>query len=171
MIISIYLRPLVIEDALTSFAWRNDPQIWTFTMKKMTRYITAEIETAWLQGILDQPDQANFAICVKELDTYIGNIRIVDIKDKGAEIHLFIGNKLYWRKGVGYQAIMQIIRYGFFEINLENIWLRVHPTNIAALHVYEKAGFEITGHDNEFIIMNLTKTKFMAMEDSNKKIP
>jgi RimJ/RimL family protein N-acetyltransferase len=168
MTISIYIRPLVVEDALTSYLWRNDPQIWAYTMKKMTRYITTEIETAWLQGSLGRTDQANFAICVKELDTYIGNIRLVDIQDQKAEIHLFIGNKLFWRKGVGYQAIILILIHGFLEINLENIWLRVHPANISALRVYEKTGFEITGHDNEFIIMNISREKFLDMEESNK---
>jgi diamine N-acetyltransferase len=168
MIISIYIRPLVIEDAQTSYLWRNDPQIWAYTMKKMTRYITPEIETAWLQGNLGRTDQANFAICVKELDTYVGNIRLVDIQDQTAEIHLFIGNKLFWRKGIGYQAIMLALRHGFLEINLENIWLRVHPANISALHIYEKAGFKITGHDNEFIIMNISRKKFLDMEESNK---
>ena len=164
MIISIYIRPLVIRDALTSYMWSNDPQIWNYTMKKMTRYISPEIETEWLRECLTHTDQANFAICVRELDTYIGNVRLVDVKDKTAEVHIFIGNKLYWGKGIGYQAIIQILEYGFFEAELESVFLRVHPANISAIRVYEQAGFEIKGRDEGFIVMDISKREFIERQ-------
>lgn len=164
MIISIYLRPLTIEDAKISYVWRNDPQIWRYTMFKANHYISVEVETAWLQGVLNKPDNAIFAICVKELDTYIGNVRLINIHDKGAEFHLFIGNKLYWGKGAGYQATVLALKFAFFELGLEKIWLHVHPANIPALSIYEKVGFEITGNENGYIRMDLSKSQFVATD-------
>jgi len=165
MTISVYIRPLVIEDASVSYAWRNDPLIWVYTGYKPTHYISSEIETAWLREKLAKPDQLRFAICVKELNTYIGNIQLLDITDHDAELHLFIGNKLYWGKGIGYQATVQMIRYGFLIKELDEIYLKVHPANIAAITVYEKAGFEITGKANDLITMSVTKTKFVQLEN------
>jgi diamine N-acetyltransferase len=164
MTISVYIRPLVLEDAQTSYLWRNDPQIWVYTKFRTVQRITPRMETAWLQENLDKPDQCRFAICVKELDTYVGNIQLLDIQDRRAELHLFIGNKLYWGKGIGYQATMLILRYAFFYKDLENLYLRVHPANIPALSLYEKAGFEITGEKEGFVKMSISKKKFMVLE-------
>lgn len=168
MILSVYIRPLVLEDAQTSYLWRNDPQVWTFTKFKPTQRITPKMEAAWLQDNLNRPDQVRFAICLKELDTYIGNIQLLDIKHDRAELHLFIGNKLYWGKGIGYQATMLILRYAFFYRKLESLYLRVHPANIPALSVYEKAGFEITGETEGLVKMNISKNKFVALEQMVK---
>lgn len=168
MTISVYIRPLVIEDAQVSYAWRNDPDVWTYTGFKATRYITPQIETEWMQGALNRPDQSRFAICVKELDTYIGNVQLLDIRGQRAEMHIFIGNKLYWGKGIGYQATALILRYGFYERNLETIYLKVHPANIPAISIYEKAGFEITGKDNNHILMSISKEKFTALEQNGQ---
>jgi len=165
MTISVYIRPLVIEDALVSYAWRNDPLIWIYTGYKPTSYISAEAETKWLQTQLNKTNQARFAICVKELNTYIGNVQLLDITEHDAELHLFIGNKLYWGKGIGYQATVQMIRYGFLVKELDLIYLKVHPANISALSVYEKAGFEITGKQNDLICMSITKSKFVTLEN------
>ncbi|MGN8068879.1 GNAT family N-acetyltransferase [Mucilaginibacter sp. 22184] len=165
MTISVYIRPLVLEDAQTSYLWRNDPQIWTFTKFKATKRITSRMETAWLQDNLRKPDQIRFAICLKGLDTYIGNIQLLDIQQNKAELHLFIGNKLYWGKGIGYQATMLILKYAFFFKDLESLYLRVHPANIPALSIYEKAGFEITGEKDGLVMMSISKKKFIAHED------
>jgi diamine N-acetyltransferase len=110
-------------------------------------------------------NQARFAICVKELNTYIGNVQLLDITEHDAELHLFIGNKLYWGKGIGYQATVQMLRYGFLVKELDIIYLKVHPANISALSVYEKAGFEITGKQNDLICMSITKSKFITLEN------
>lgn len=168
MTISIYIRPLVLEDAQTSYLWRNDPQIWTFTKFKATKRITSKMEAAWLQDNLRKPDQIRFAICLKELDTYIGNIQLLDIHLQRAELHLFIGNKLFWGKGIGYQATILILRYAFFYRELESLYLRVHPANIPALAIYEKAGFEITGEKDGLVAMSISKKKFLALERLGK---
>jgi len=165
MTISIYIRPLVVEDALVSYAWRNDPLIWIYTGYKPVNYITAVIETAWLQDELLKENQARFAICVKELNTYVGNIQLLDITAHDAELHLFIGNRLYWGKGIGYQATAKILNYGFLIKELDLIYLKVHPSNISAIAVYEKAGFEITGKQNDLICMSITKSKFIAAQN------
>lgn len=163
MTISVYLRPLILSDALTSFQWRNDPEIWVYTKFKPTMYITPEIETEWLRENLNNPDQSRFAICLKELDTYIGNVQLLDITECGGELHLFIGNKLYWGKGVGYQATMLLLRYAFMERNLELVYLRVHPANIPAISIYEKAGFEITGKEDGLIRMAALKKNILKL--------
>jgi diamine N-acetyltransferase len=169
MIISIYIRPLVVEDALISYSWRNDPKVWIYTGFKPTHFISPEAETAWLKEQLAKPNQARFAICVKELNTYIGNVQLLDIKDGCAELHLFIGNKLFWGKGIGYQATVQMISYGFRNLQLDRIYLKVHPANISALSIYEKAGFVITGKENDLICMSISKNKFFALEKSNNR--
>jgi diamine N-acetyltransferase len=170
MIISIYIRPLKVEDARISYLWRNDPAIWTYTGFKASGTITEEMETEWLRNNLDRTDQSRFAICVKELDTYIGNVQLLNIQGRTAELHLFIGNKLYWGKGVGVQATILMLRYGFIERKLEVIYLKVHPANIAAVSVYEKAGFEITGKDDGHITMSITQDRFIELESSFKMV-
>lgn len=166
MIIPIYIRPLILEDAKTSYLWRNDPSIWTYTGFKASHTITEEMETDWLRNNLNKPDQSRFAICVKGLDNYIGNVQLLDFQGKTAELHLFIGNKLYWGKGIGFQATVLILKYGFFERKLEVIYLKVHPSNIAAVSVYEKAGFQITGKDDGFITMSISFDRFAQLEPS-----
>ena len=161
MTVSVYIRPLALEDAQTSYLWRNDPQVWTYTNFRVTQRITSKMETAWLQENLNKPDQIRFAICLKELDTYVGNIQLLDIKDKTAELHLFIGNRLYWGKGIGYQATMLVLKYAFFYKELESLHLRVHPANIPALYIYEKAGFEITGEVDGLVKMKILKKNFI----------
>lgn len=58
-----------------------------------------------------------------------------------------------------------MIRYGFLIKELDEIYLKVHPANIAAITVYEKAGFEITGKVNDLITMSITKSKFVCLQN------
>lgn len=170
MTISIYIRPLELADASTSYKWRNDSQIWTYTDFKPSSYITEEVEKAWLREKLAQADERRFAICVEGLDTYIGNIQLLKITNQCAELHLFIGNRLYWGKGVGYQATLLTVKYGFEKLYLDNIYLDVHPANIPALALYEKAGFEIARKNERFIGMQLSRARFLATHYADRNL-
>jgi diamine N-acetyltransferase len=160
MTLLVYIRPLELKDAQTSYLWRNNSELWIYTGFKPQGYVTPEMETEWLMGTLNKPDQSRFAICVKELDTYIGNVQLLNINEQSAELHLFIGNKQYWNMGIGYQATKLIVEYGFFKKRLKEIYLKVHPANISALYLYEKAGFKITGKKEGLILMTITKEAY-----------
>ncbi|ADY51395.1 GCN5-related N-acetyltransferase [Pseudopedobacter saltans DSM 12145] len=157
----IYLRPLVPEDAKISYQWRNDPRIWEFTEFKPTSIITEEIETKWLEAKLKKANDQRFAICLSDTNQYIGNIQIIDIESNKGEFHLFIGEKQFWRKGIGMNAAKLILQYGFFDMKLEMIFLFVHKNNTAALSIYDKLGF-ITVHKrhNQFKMV-LTKSMYL----------
>ncbi len=137
----IYIRPLKKEDALTSFRWRNNPDIWKFTGSKPDKIITPEIELNWIQKVLKEKDSKRFAICLKENNKYIGNVQLTNIRNRTAEFHIFIGEQEFWGKGIGTETTKLLLKYAFEELNLKQIYLYVNPKNIAAIKSYEKCGF------------------------------
>ncbi|MCX2449917.1 GNAT family protein [Pedobacter sp. PLR] len=159
---SVYIRPLVLEDARTSCNWRNDPDIWAFTEVKPDRFISPEMEEEWLKSKLANTNEKRFAICVEENDQYIGNIQLLDIDAETASYHVFIGEKTFWGKGISQKATNLLLSYAFSDLGLKMVSLEVHPLNIPAWTVYKKIGFLPVGNNTEtgFIKMRLKKTEF-----------
>jgi len=148
----IYIRPLQIEDALTSYKWRNDPDIWKFTGSKPDRKITPDIELDWIRKVMKEENSKRFAICLKRNDKYIGNVQLTNIEDGVAEFHIFIGEKKHWGKGIATQATNQILKIVNYKLNLNEVYLFVKPENIAAVKVYQKIGFKKTDKPGEMRI-------------------
>lgn len=155
----VFLRPLVIADAMTSFQWRNNPEVWKFTPFRPSAPITAEMETKWLSEILLREDQKRFAICLTDTERYIGNVQLINIADGVAEFHLFIAEMDCWGKGIGSQATSLILDYGFNTLHLDKILLDVNPENSGAVAIYKKLGFKETGYEGGFIRMELHRNE------------
>lgn len=129
---SVYIRPLQIEDAAISYKWRNNPKIWRFTGNRPDIVVTHEMEKEWLQQVLERPNEKRFAICLKENDTYIGNIYFTDIEDGKALIHIFIGDIENWGRRRAFEAIVQLGIYGFTELKLHTIEAEIDNKNISS---------------------------------------
>ncbi|RLD71458.1 MAG: N-acetyltransferase [Bacteroidetes bacterium] len=145
--VNIYLRPLKEEDALTSYKWRNDPEVWRLTGSRPDIVITPEIETSWIKKVLKDPTCRRFAICIAGSDEYIGNVQLTNITKQDAEFHIFIGEKKYWGRGIGYKATIELSRITRKHLSLKQIYLYVKPENTAAVKIYEKAGFRFVGEE------------------------
>jgi len=155
----VYLRPLKIEDAQISFKWRNDPSIWVYTGFVPNKKVTAKIEKKWLAMVLNKVDELRMAICINETNEYIGNVQLRNINIDSAEFEVFIGEKKCWRKGIGYEVTMKMLKIAFFELKLLSVFLYVHPDNIGALECYKRAGFEFSSR-NELVKMVASSAKF-----------
>lgn len=80
-------------------------------------------------------------------DHLIGTIGFYDVHQEwqSAEYGIAIGEAAYRGKGYGTEATRLMIAYGFLELNLHRIWLRVIDTNIGGIKAYEKSGFTYEG--------------------------
>jgi len=153
--VKIYIRPLRESDALVSYKWRNDPVVWALTGSRPDRHITHDIELEWIRRVLQDKTARRFAICIADTNEYIGNVQLTEISTDDANLHIFIGEKDYWGKGVSTQATGLILRYGFNELNLKNILLEVNKENLSAIKSYEKNGFKIISTSHKVIKMQI----------------
>jgi RimJ/RimL family protein N-acetyltransferase len=163
---SIFLRPLALDDAATSYKWRNNPEVWKYSLFNPSVPISLEQESAWLEDVLKRTDQKRFAICLTKNEKYIGNIQLIAIVDQHAEFHLFIGDENYWGKGIGTKATKLILDYAFLTLNLNYIRLDVNKNNVAALKIYTRQGFIELDNLESHLAMKLTRNDYLA----NKKL-
>lgn len=56
-----------------------------------------------------------------------------------------IGEREYWGKGYGTDAMRLAVRYAFVELNLRRVSLGLHAYNERALKSYQKVGFKLEG--------------------------
>lgn len=159
----IYLRPLAITDAELAAKWRNNPKIWAFTKHRSEQQVSPEIEREWIAKVIARPNERRFAICLKRSGLYIGNIQLVDIREKNAHFHIFIGEEKFWGKGIAWQATAQLLRYAFSELQLDTVMLDVHHRNQAALSLYRKTGFKQINYGSLFIDMILTRQEYFQL--------
>jgi RimJ/RimL family protein N-acetyltransferase len=140
-----YLSPIRVEDAPRYTEWLADPEI-AVNLTLMTRIITLPME----REALDRLARSNetFAIVARgEPDRLIGNCGLHQVNqiDGTAECGIFIGDKTYWNRGYGTEALTLLLDFAFSVLNLRNVMLLVFEYNRRAIRCYEKAGFREIG--------------------------
>jgi RimJ/RimL family protein N-acetyltransferase len=87
-----------------------------------------------------------FSIRALAEDRFIGFVGLwVDLVHAEAWVGIGIGEREFWGKGYGTDAMRVILRYAFTELNLFRVTLGVHEYNPRAQRSYEKAGFRLEG--------------------------
>jgi RimJ/RimL family protein N-acetyltransferase len=61
------------------------------------------------------------------------------------ELGITIGDKEYWGKGCGKDAVRLLLDYGFRLRNVRRIWLSTSANNARAIRCYEACGFILEG--------------------------
>ena len=162
----VRLRALELSDLERVYSWIND--------REVTRYIAARYplsradEERWLRG--SSPNSfgggVQLAIEVKAGEVkdgeakngagkdgetnesaHIGNIDLVEVQpeDRKAGLGVMIGDKDYWSNGYGTDAVVTILRFAFYEMNLNRVWLHAFDFNERAQACYRKCGFQEEG--------------------------
>ena len=132
-----YLSPLDINDAEKYTEWLNDLEVTQNLGPLYNGILTVEKEK---ELITELSKNHNYSIIDIKTNEIIGNCGFIEIDNinQTAEIGIFIGNKNYWNKGYGTEAMQLLLDYGFKALNLHNIMLKVYPFNVNAIKLYEK---------------------------------
>jgi RimJ/RimL family protein N-acetyltransferase len=139
----VNLRAVEMSDLERYAAWFNDPEVTRFLNKRYLFSLAAE--EAWLRENTGKPlsyDHVAFAIDTKD-GVHIGSIAFhkAASEDRRAELGITIGDKAYWSRGYGTDAMRALMRFGFDEMNLYRIELTVDARNERAQACYRKCGF------------------------------
>ena len=104
-----YLAPMRIEDAEKYAVWANDQEV-SEHLNFASSIIGLEAERIIIDRI---SKEHNYAIVDSETDELIGSMGLMSINhiNRTAELGIFIGNKAYWSKGYGTEAMCLLINY------------------------------------------------------------
>lgn len=165
------LRTLEKKDLKRSFVWLKDPSVNMYLSHNFRDY-TEEQELKWFEFVQSSNNDVVFAI--EDIDTHlhIGNCALhkIDWEKESCEVGIVIGEKNYWNKGYGSDAIKSIINFALYKLNLGSIKLDVYRYNRRAINVYRKCGFKLiqiekrnhfyNGKYWDTLLMGLKKTEF-----------
>lgn len=147
-----YLSPIDPEDSEIFTRWLNDQEV-TDNLTLASLSVSLKKEREILERLAAEH---NYSIIDAATDSIIGNCGFMDLDylNRTAEIGIFIGEKSYWNKGYGSEAISLLIDYGFNKLDLHNIMLKVYAFNERAVRCYEKIGFRRIGRRRESVRRN-----------------
>jgi RimJ/RimL family protein N-acetyltransferase len=139
----VVLRAIEREHLPNYVAWLNDTTVLTYLGSY--RPMALAQEEQWYEDMLKDPTRCSFAIEIE--GRHIGGCGLerIDSRNASAELGLFIGVPELWDKGLGRDTLRTLLRYGFEQLNLNRICLRVFEGNERAIHLYEKVGFRHEG--------------------------
>ena len=141
---TVYLRPFEPEDAEIAAAWMNSREV-TRTVSR-SRPWSIEQEREFLRNAISERAMT-LGIALKETDELIGGSGLMDINHlhRRAEFGTMIGLPEHWGKGIGTEVTRLMCTFGFEDLNLNRIYLRVAAANEGGITAYERAGFRREG--------------------------
>ncbi|MCB0204635.1 MAG: GNAT family N-acetyltransferase [Caldilineae bacterium] len=147
------LRP---ADAAVIARWHDDSWFVRLINANPARpQAESQIQT-WIDEMLKREDAFLFAVRLTETDELIGWIELDGVLWNGSSTMLGIafGDRAYWDRGYGTEAMELALHFAFDELNLHRVGLNVYGYNERAIALYKKLGFTYEGAQREFLHRN-----------------
>jgi diamine N-acetyltransferase len=149
----IKLRALTKADIDKTLQWHNREDIRKLYLGHPFP-VNREMEETWYDKILySNVPITVFGIELLSDEKLIGLTILKDINliNRAAELAIFIGDKDARGKGCALDATLQTLAFGFNDLGLERISLKVLVENSTAIKLYEKCGFIEEGRMRKFV--------------------
>ncbi len=170
----VTLRPGDESDIYLLYKWYNDDEL-----NKLAGWSNSKVTTSKLRYNMSRSfgyDPMNLMIDNEE-GTPIGTIQLYDFneQDKNCKLGIRIGDRAYWSKGYGADAVRTLLEYAFMKIDIYRVTLKVYEYNERAVKCYLKCGFQYEGRtrqsayiDGKYydeIIMGALKSDFIELKE------
>jgi RimJ/RimL family protein N-acetyltransferase len=129
--------------------WARDSEYWRLGAGDAARLFSAKKTKTWIEKDIEEASPNDFFFTIRTLtdDRLIGIIALDDINWAQGEsfVGIGLGEREFWGKGYGTDAMRLILRYAFTELNLRRVSLNVFGYNQRGIRSYEKCGFKHEG--------------------------
>ena len=173
----VRLRAYEKSDLDAVMKWITDEEVTDFLGSGMLTYPLSSIaEEKFIEAAAKPSDtEKTFVIEALAERKYIGAITFHAINwiNRSAGIGIVIGDKSFWGRGYGTDAMRVMMRLGFDKMNLHRLWLHVYDYNQRAIASYDKCGFKregllrqdrfYRGRYHDTIVMSILADEYRAL--------
>jgi RimJ/RimL family protein N-acetyltransferase len=170
--------PQATADAFNR--WQRDSEYFRLLASEASYPYSVRAIKSWIEKDVekDPPSFSLFLIRTLEDNRLIGETGLDAVRDGRGDtfVGIGIGEREYWGKGYGTDAMRIILRYAFMELNLHRVSLDVFEYNPRAIRSYEKAGFKHEGRSRgvlhragrrwDLIYMGILRSEWEAQQAS-----
>lgn len=151
---SVVLRPPIPSDAEDRWSYGDDPELWRLYGEE-PRQLTFEAATHAF-GVALNADPNVWGWVFEADGKAVGHARLTLLESGTHTARYAVGifNRAYWGRGIGTEATRLILQFGFEQLGLHRIELRVVEYNQRAIRSYEKCGFVREGLDRDTVFLD-----------------
>jgi RimJ/RimL family protein N-acetyltransferase len=157
------LRPMKQDDIARQHQFDQDLELYGLDCA-LPRVSPVETAQAFYETrTKPDPDLAPFAI---EADgKYIGYCGLRNLQDRhgNLELGILIGDRQYWGRGYGRDAVRLLLRCAFHSLGARRVGLTTHAKNERALRCYLACGFVEEGRPRQVLWIEGEYTDLVEM--------
>ncbi len=170
------------EIAIMVFRQSRDSEFLRLGESGPCHPLTKATVKKWYEKDLENDRMIVFAIRTLADDRLIGDVGLgVFFWNHGDTfIGIGIGEREFWGKGYGSDAMKLALDYAFTELNMRRVTLNVFEYNPRAIRCYEKLGFRHEGRVRQYlnregqrwdlIYMGIMKEEWLATKTSRQNL-
>lgn len=139
----LILRPWKETDGESLYEYAKDPEVGPMAGWPPHKNVDESREV--IKNVLCGKEC--YALCLKEYGVAIGSVELklngttdMTERDDECELGYWLGQP-FWGKGYIPEAVLELIRHGFEDLNMSTIWCGYYDGNIKSKRVQEKVGF------------------------------
>ena len=139
------------KDAESLARWNQDSQYQQLLSSGPANLWSAKQIQAWFEK--EDPNGFGFAIRTVDSERMIGTVGLdgIDWTAGNGWVGIGIGERDYWGKGYGTEAMQLLLNYAFGMLNMRRVTLDVFEYNERAYRSYCKCGFKEEGRMRQWM--------------------
>ncbi|MCS7207118.1 MAG: GNAT family N-acetyltransferase [Dehalococcoidia bacterium] len=175
----VILREKSLADAADDYRWRSDEELARLDAAPPLRMPFQDFLRLYEEELrYPYPWSRRFAIDTLD-GKHIGNCMYYDIDytTGEAELGIMIGEKEYWNRGYGTDAVKTLLAMIFTETTLQRIYLHTLEWNVRAQRSFAKAGFvpvrTVRRNGQVFLRMEISREHWLRLqrEEQAQQVP
>lgn len=156
-----------MSDASDDYGWRSDDELARLDAAMTLRIPYKHFLPSYVDEISrSSPRRQRFAIDTMD-GKHIGNCMYynIDRLKREAELGIMIGDRDYWGKGYGTDAVTALLGHIFNAADIERVYLNTLEWNARAQRCFEKCGFapyrRRRRFNGTFVVMEIYRHSWM----------
>ncbi len=162
----VRLRDKKLSDVRRDYGWQSDPELARLDAAPV---LSASFPVYLIDytELIHKYKSNRYPLAIETLEgRHIGNCTCYDIDEDKAEAQLgiMVGERDYWDKGYGTDAVSAMVNHVFLNTNLSRIYLKTLGWNLRAQKCFRNCGFMLCGqlnrNGNNFVVMELKRKQW-----------